>query len=259
MDSRGNCNDIDECLLIHDCKNSKCKNNDGDYECECYEGFKKDPYDERNCIDVDECDDANLCEDKCENTHGSYYCLCLVGYRLNYDKRTCRDINECESDPCPITTNCVNSEGSYECVRKSCSTGYILNDYGDCEDIDECLQKNICHDGNCVNTNGSYRCECHEGFDLRENICEDINECEDNSHSCEQECINTHGSYKCQCSNGYRLSIDQLACEDEDECENNPCNAWEYCENTLGSYKCVPKTCEKGNKFLIKKFLIHKV
>jgi hypothetical protein len=246
LDSYGNCIDINECLLgLDSCRNSKCINTHGSYECECYEGFVKDDYDELKCVDFDECQDDYICDQVCKNTPGSYYCACNSGFELSYDNRTCKDINECYSDPCPKTFKCINEDGSYRCEKKSCDAGEKLNDEGVCQDIDECQQDNICLNGECENTPGSYRCNCQFGFENEDNVCVDINEC-DNSNFCDHECKNTFGSYECKCRAGFKLNNDGYNCEDVDECDYDPCKRSETCQNLDGSYECVTKKCPQG-------------
>ena len=119
---------------------------------------------------------------------------------------TCFDIDECTVDHlnnCGNHTECVNTDGSYEC---DCKEGFWLA-FGTCFDIDECAadQFNSCDgDTECVNTPGSYRCECNEGFELLTGIwgdvCSDINECAlDSLNKCKDQsvCVNTEGSYLC--------------------------------------------------------------
>lgn len=64
------------------------------------------------------------------------------------------DINECakSSDPCSGTDNksnakCVNTEGSYKCV-KECESGFEVDSNGDCVDVNECVLGNFdCKNG----------------------------------------------------------------------------------------------------------------
>ena len=40
-------------------------------------------------VDIDECKDYGVCDQKCQNTEGSYKCLCMDGYKLQSNKKSC--------------------------------------------------------------------------------------------------------------------------------------------------------------------------
>ena len=170
------CVDIDECAKINDyggknlCKNGKCVNTLGSYNCECNDGFTKNK--DNECVDIDECQEDinnNLCQNgKCYNKPGSYGCLCPIGFNPSKDGKSCEDINEClESANC-VNGDCQNTLGSYEC---NCNPGYEpVQNYDDnklsCQDINECLNGNPCVNGECTNTDGGYDCDCEEFYKL---------------------------------------------------------------------------------------------
>ncbi|KAL1419333.1 hypothetical protein MTO96_005416 [Rhipicephalus appendiculatus] len=173
MNAFRDCEDIDECTRFAGrvCSvNSQCINTPGSYTCDCNPGFKRG-YDERTCIDVNECEDnSHSCDHSCINTWGSYQCICRKGFRLAEDQRACVDVDECEmwkdrGSLCIGT--CVNEPGSYSCT---CPEGYVLhNDKRTCQDIDECERDDICRGENevCLNTRGGYRCnklDCPPGY-----------------------------------------------------------------------------------------------
>ncbi|XP_026996077.2 latent-transforming growth factor beta-binding protein 4-like isoform X4 [Tachysurus fulvidraco] len=239
----GHCQDINECLLSpRPCLSGHCENTLGSFQCVCPSGYQTNA--QKNlCTDIDECRlIPNPCVNgRCENTHGSFRCVCRTGYKLQ--NNTCTDIDECDDSlRCP-GKECVNTQGSYNCV--SCKPGFgLLN--GQCSDIDECRQRpSLCSSGRCENTPGSYRCVCNKGFKLQGNICTDVNECEDSLQCPGQGCINTLGSYRCvSCEPGFELT--NRRCTDIDECRQFPAPcANGRCENTPGSYKCV---CHTGYK-----------
>ncbi len=77
----------------------------------------------------------------------------------------CRDINECRigSHTCHRSLKCVNTIGSYDCVRviNDCGIGTIFNEtYNRCMDINECANNPCRPNEKCINTVGSYRCSC---------------------------------------------------------------------------------------------------
>ncbi|XP_035381534.1 latent-transforming growth factor beta-binding protein 4 isoform X2 [Electrophorus electricus] len=277
----GQCTDVDECVQSPSvCTNSHCENTQGSYRCVCWPGFRLEA---NTCMDVDECENelrcpgqecvnsvgsfscvsCNLgfqitngqCQDvdectqtptpcsngHCENTPGSYKCVCDSGFRLQAS--TCTDIDECEDLlRCP-GQQCVNSIGSYECVR--CRDGYRLQNQ-QCTDIDECESPRMCGlHSVCVNTKGSYRCECSVGYRAAGpgRQCRDINECLEGDFCFPKgECLNTEGSYKCVCAQGFQTSANATFCLDVDECAKEGVCQDGRCDNTDGSFQCHCKT-----------------
>lgn len=170
------------------CINSVCLINNGgcshfcsiEIGCNCPAGWALQD-DRKTCYDINECLYNNGgCDFKCVNTDGSYECLCSdgvqqrfgesclpvcpAGYKVSPDDPTrCVDINEClVSDICEF--NCLNTNGSYECL---CPSGYRLEDRRRCVDIDECDENNGgCLGGQCLNHMGSFECKCSLGYRL---------------------------------------------------------------------------------------------
>ena len=73
-------------------------------------------------------DRPGVCHQQCHNTWGSYKCACDNGYRLHTDKRNCIDVDECEearqlSYGSLCIGLCVNEPGSFRC---ECPSGYVL-------------------------------------------------------------------------------------------------------------------------------------
>ncbi len=79
-------------------------------------------------------------------------------------------------NPCDSNANCMDTDGSFECI---CNSGYS-DSGGNCEgmynhshricyyilhlDIDECISSPCGNNSLCTNTNGSYECTCNPGF-----------------------------------------------------------------------------------------------
>lgn len=82
---------------------------------------------------------------------------------------------------CPVTHDCVNTAGDFNCKKKTCSKGFYLNvDRGTCEDINECSSSPCDRHQQCVNIPGSYYCDCKVGFRkdfYNPKLCRDIDEC----------------------------------------------------------------------------------
>ncbi|XP_068583927.1 adhesion G protein-coupled receptor E2-like [Cebidichthys violaceus] len=102
----GQCQDINECRDRTDnCSHAAyCTNLIGSYNCSCNSGYTDAASSPGNCIDIDECKEANdtkvaLCGEygTCENRNGSYWCMCSKGY-TNYgnDRTTCSKL-DCDS------------------------------------------------------------------------------------------------------------------------------------------------------------------
>lgn len=175
-----------------------------------------------------------------------FKCQCADGFKWSESRRHCDDINECELNMCDKNSDCVNLNGTYDCI---CHSGWSSTRQKTCQDIDECKQSidQCSPNSKCFNTPGSYECRCNYGFSGDGFHCYDIDECKDNSSVCNNnvyfECLNTVGSYECKCKQGF-LNDPNGRCIDLNECEEfHPCNENSICVNTLGSFKC---ECVKG-------------
>ena len=89
------------------------------------------------------------------------------------------DIDECSvgSFTCDPMADCVNNEGSYDCL---CQVRYS-GDGKSCDLIliDECtLGLHSCHrEAACSDTRESYTCQCNQGWQGDGYTCTDVDEC----------------------------------------------------------------------------------
>lgn len=288
--------DMDECQIYEGniCQHI-CVNTQGSFRCECFPGYvlQEDTFtcaqeaaheDNRlkendraaaeptsppppppptePAASLDLCEGNHPCQQQCTSVGGRLQCSCFPGFSLLADGHSCEDINECSSPrACQLNQRCVNTVGSYTCLRLiSCPQGYRVNS-DICEDVNECAeQSHDCGPGfECVNTQGSFRCnpkpQCAVGFqrDAHGN-CLDIDECGSQRQPCSAtfNCVNTVGSYTCQrkivCSHGYHASPDGSRCIDVDECQGglHRCGEGQLCHNLPGSYRC---ECQTGYQY----------
>lgn len=282
----------EECDVNHTCDH-RCYVRKNVAYCECDEGYQLGT-DGFSCIPLNDketpivcdvglkdnglgdCEDINECEsekspcskyERCVNTIGSYICeeinVCPFGYVYNEEIKSCEDIDECSrGHQCLRTEVCENTQGSFNCKRKTCNGGYKLNEHtGGCDDINECLKIDCGHNMKCVNLEGSYICKCNAGLrtdPTSPRNCSDINECLEHQGVCDQLCKNSFGGYRCGCKRGFHLDHrDNRTCSDDDECEKSGklyCPR-SHCQNTVGSHRCY---CPKGFRLVNERFCIGK-
>ncbi|XP_070686839.1 fibulin-7-like [Pempheris klunzingeri] len=107
---------------------SHCTHFLGSTRCTCDVGFTISGRDNNICTDIDECrlfplaQPGLLCVHRCINTPGSFHCVCPPGYDLSRDGRSCSDTDECErrTHTCAAEQVCVNTYGSFQCVKVEC-------------------------------------------------------------------------------------------------------------------------------------------
>lgn len=260
--------------MPHLCRNGRCRNTPGSFQCECASGYVLSS-DGQHCRDIDECHEVpNTCPSpgRCQNLMGSYACICPDGYKLAEDRNTCIDIDECETNPeiCE-DGECTNTPGAMLCT---CPEGYITSDTGmKCIDVrqDQCYDEG--YQERCGNPRGMFitamECCCsrgmawgrdcqacpREGTPEFAKLCpegagrmvsgKDLDECALMPGVCEGgDCINTDGSFRCDCPPGYTLDSTGHKCIDDNECmsQNNICGNG-TCSNLIGSFEC---GCNEG-------------
>ncbi|XP_015767198.1 PREDICTED: fibrillin-3-like [Acropora digitifera] len=243
--------DINECAIQGVCRNGRCINSQGGFQCDCRQGYALDGQ-RHDCVDINECRiSAELCGNgTCVNIPGSFRCDCFSGFEnAAMMMEVCVDKDECERSPC-AAGQCVNTVGSYVCI---CPDGMELMEDGvTCRDKNECLNPSMCLNGVCQNFRGGFQCLCNPGFTVTEDMksCVDIDECEVDKGNCQEFCNNTLGSFECYCSAGFSLQADGLTCRDIDECTMgiDLCGASSNCTNLQGGYFC---TCGLGYDYTV--------
>uniref|UniRef100_A0A183EB58 EGF-like domain-containing protein n=1 Tax=Gongylonema pulchrum TaxID=637853 RepID=A0A183EB58_9BILA len=139
----------DRCALAN-CEHVCTDRGGASVECSCHAGYElgSDGY---SCVDIDECDTretvCTLPNAHCLNTPGSFSCVCLPGFYWSDVGSVCvvitacvvfiLDIDECLllADNCLESQRCLNTPGSFKCIRTlSCGTGYALD-----SDTEQCI------------------------------------------------------------------------------------------------------------------------
>ncbi|KAK2567536.1 Matrilin-2 [Acropora cervicornis] len=148
-----NCSDVDECLRENGGCSQLCLNSLGGHNCSCFPGYRMSFDDEetpwcnssciadkscpkncqeKNCEDINECENGHACAQECTNTNGSYRCSCFDGFTMSDDGQSCIDIDECQMSEIMGCTRCVNLPGHFNCV---CLVGYaFISDERVCRD-----------------------------------------------------------------------------------------------------------------------------
>ncbi|KAH9280955.1 Cysteine-rich with EGF-like domain protein 2 [Echinococcus granulosus] len=193
------CSNCDPCIV----ENGHCDGNgtrNGTGICLCRIGFSGKSCDkcdnlthfqssfENGSISCSTCHPS--CAGGCSDATSASCISCAKGF-TDIEKdghRICVDIDECAGDGslCKVGTFCVNSEGSFSCVKcpkeclactnpstcLSCLSGYTLTGTR-CVDVDECSLPDVCSGlhQRCVNKPGSYLCVCEEGYRLKQGVC----------------------------------------------------------------------------------------
>ena len=247
------CEDLDECLLDHDCdKNSTCVNKKGSFSCVCDTGYVGDG---RTCVEGNCTDEMCPINAECV-TPSSSECRCKNGFEIKLGKSNeiCVDTDECSTlrRICHKKAVCMNIPGGYEC---NCQEGYFGDGQtcfpGSCTDIN-CPPSSH---KECVSTRSNL-CKCTEGYEFNNlSVCVDVDECKSKPCGQNAECANNPGNYSCTCNVGYvDCSVDKCAtgfhdCHSNATCKN-ACYENVECANITSNYNCICKTGFAGDGVL---------
>uniref|UniRef100_A0A3Q3WST1 Fibulin 7 n=1 Tax=Mola mola TaxID=94237 RepID=A0A3Q3WST1_MOLML len=122
------------CRYINECASSPCLNGGtcvdevNHFFCVCAKGWSGVTCQSPLQTYIDECElfhngqAGKLCLHACVNTPGGYRCSCPAGYNVTRDGRSCKDIDECATrqNNCTKDQTCINTYGSFQCVRVDC-------------------------------------------------------------------------------------------------------------------------------------------
>ena len=126
------------------------------YRCVCEKGYQLD-HTGKKCIDIDECEDPNVCTNGgiCRNFPGSFQCICPKGSTFNETSKICEDENECEGE-----RNVLSFNSPYKkIINKRLNQIWYQSLLS--------AQMDLCGpNGKCINTQQGYKCECDPGWIL---------------------------------------------------------------------------------------------
>ncbi|CAL1533934.1 unnamed protein product [Lymnaea stagnalis] len=125
------------------------------YECgTCPAGFEDF---KGRCVDKDECNGTQVCDQICTNTEGSYLCSCNDGFIVSgLNPRACL-VKNCSNRCLPENTLYCN-ESISKCV---CKSGITTDD---CSVVNSCLDNPCPNDLLCKPNGNRFECVCKNGL-----------------------------------------------------------------------------------------------
>uniref|UniRef100_A0A4W4GF67 Fibulin 7 n=1 Tax=Electrophorus electricus TaxID=8005 RepID=A0A4W4GF67_ELEEL len=122
------CKELNECASSPCANAGTCTDEVNGFTCACAKGWAGPTCQSPTPTYIDECEvfhngqAGRLCLHACVNTPGGYRCTCPSGYNVTHDGRSCKDIDECATrqNNCTRDQLCVNTYGSFQCVKVEC-------------------------------------------------------------------------------------------------------------------------------------------
>ncbi|XP_072031584.1 uncharacterized protein [Amphiura filiformis] len=212
-----------------------CVSGNGQYNCNCLEGWTGDNCQIEAVIDScagNPCLNGAHCINLAATT--SYRCDCSKGWSGRNCSVEVTVADLCDSNPCLNGGTCTSFPDRYEC---NCTVEWS----GDNCEVDLCESNPCLNDGTCTSFSDRYECQCTVDWSGDNCEVDERDKCESMPCMNGATCSSFVDRYECACPEEYS----GINCElDVDECEaKTPCQNGGTCLNLEGSYNC---TCPQG-------------
>jgi hypothetical protein len=256
-----------------------CIDGDGEYECQCLDGYRGDRCEEQidGCADPrNACHADAVCEDlppPAGPGKDGRTCSCNEGYVG--DGESCVDADACapaDADPYPgfpcqrgfaVCEDLPPPAGlSREGRVCTCEAGYGGPTGDECAPLDACASTKCDPNAACTDMPAPFPddasgrlCECNAGYEGDGETCVDVDACA--AHPCplDATCVDapapadaSPGSRECVCKTGFGFDGD--GCVETDACLDHPCGAHAVCTDLFAPAPNSPSgrecACEPG-------------